>query len=345
MGWIPHGLQTMTMTAEAAHMNSNSPAASDSERLVDQLANRIGGLGVELADVAGSVQEVAQRVSGQSERFGHLQKTAKTMVAANHDIAGASKAVQSATTAAVDEITQSRSAVETAVSHIAELIEAVGRIESRLGAVSSALAQVAKVSDLDRGDRQADQPARAQRHHRGRARGRCGPRLCGRRQRGQEPRGSDAAGDATDRRHRARARRPGRQPHRRKRRGLGARPERRRGRRPDPEHHRPRPGRLCQGRARDRRRHQSRDIEPRPLRRGDLRARQPRQGRRSLLLGAQARRRARRQAARSLRGPDRDDCRLRRGDLGRAADPHRGRDRKAHLADLRGGDRARRDHA
>jgi methyl-accepting chemotaxis protein len=127
-------------------MNSNSPAASDSERLVDQLANRIGGLGVELADVAGSVQEVAQRVSGQSERFGHLQKTAKTMVAANHDIAGASKAVQSATTAAVDEITQSRSAVETAVSHIAELIEAVGRIESRLGAVSSALAQVAKVS-------------------------------------------------------------------------------------------------------------------------------------------------------------------------------------------------------
>jgi methyl-accepting chemotaxis protein len=134
------------MTAEAAHMNSNSPAASDSERLVDQLANRIGGLGVELADVAGSVQEVAQRVSGQSERFGHLQKTAKTMVAANHDIAGASKAVQSATTAAVDEITQSRSAVETAVSHIAELIEAVGRIESRLGAVSSALAQVAKVS-------------------------------------------------------------------------------------------------------------------------------------------------------------------------------------------------------
>ncbi len=36
--------------------------------------------------------------------------------------------------------------METAVRHIAELIEAVGRIESRLGAVSSALAGVAKVS-------------------------------------------------------------------------------------------------------------------------------------------------------------------------------------------------------
>jgi len=123
------------------------PAApTDSERLVDQLANRIGGLGVELADVAGNVQEVAQRFTTQSERFGHLQKTAETMVSANHDIAGASKAVQSATTAAVTEITQSRTAVETAVGHIAQLIEAVGRIESRLGAVSSALSQVAKVS-------------------------------------------------------------------------------------------------------------------------------------------------------------------------------------------------------
>jgi methyl-accepting chemotaxis protein len=133
----------------AAHLAQPDHAAatpSDSERLVDQLANRIGGLGVELADVAGNLQEVAGRVSTQSERFGHLQKTAETMVSANHEIADASRAVQTATTAAVSEITQSRVAVETAVQHIAELIEAVGRIEHRLGAVGTALAQVAKVS-------------------------------------------------------------------------------------------------------------------------------------------------------------------------------------------------------
>jgi len=120
--------------------------ASPSERLVDQLANEIGGLGVELADVAGNVQEVASRLSTQSERFGHLQTTAKAMVSVNHDIAGASRSVQSATSAAVGEITQSRAVVETAVNHIAELIEAVGRIETRLGSVSSALSEVAKVS-------------------------------------------------------------------------------------------------------------------------------------------------------------------------------------------------------
>jgi methyl-accepting chemotaxis protein len=132
--------------AQPAKLEVTAASPADSERLVDQLADRIGGLGVELADVAGNLQEVAGRVSGQSERLGHLQKTAETMVSANHDIATASRAVQTATTAAVGEITQSRAAVETAVQHIAELIEAVGRIEFRLGAVGTALAQVAKVS-------------------------------------------------------------------------------------------------------------------------------------------------------------------------------------------------------
>ena len=134
------------MNAEPTALDGTRAGPSPGDRLIDQLANRIGGLGVGLADVAGNVREVAGRVTTQSERFGHLQKTAETMVLANHDIAGASKAVQSATSAAVGEIGQSRAAVETAVKYIAELIEAVGRIEHRLGAVSSALVDVANVS-------------------------------------------------------------------------------------------------------------------------------------------------------------------------------------------------------
>ena len=130
----------------SSETNLTTAAPSTSEKLVDQLANRIGGLGVELADVAGNLQEVAGRVSGQADRFGHLQKTAETMVSANHGIASASQAVQSAATAAVGEITQSRAVVETAVQHIAQLIEAVGRIENRLTTVGTALADVAKVS-------------------------------------------------------------------------------------------------------------------------------------------------------------------------------------------------------
>src|SRR5579871_2136021 len=123
-----------------------SSERSESERLVDQLSNRLGGLGVELADVASNVREVATRVSTQSEHFAHLQKTAETMVSANHGIADASRAVQRASSDTVGEINQSRGAVEAAVGHITELVESVGRIETRLSAVSSALAEVAKVS-------------------------------------------------------------------------------------------------------------------------------------------------------------------------------------------------------
>src|SRR4029077_6697356 len=72
---------------QAKRPDAAEPVASDAQRLVDQLSNRIGGLGVELADVAGNLQEVAGRVITQADRFGHLQKTAETMVSANHNIA------------------------------------------------------------------------------------------------------------------------------------------------------------------------------------------------------------------------------------------------------------------
>jgi methyl-accepting chemotaxis protein len=134
------------MYAGQPDISHSTTVPSDSERLVDQLADKIGGLGVELADVAGNVQEVTGRVSTQSARLSQLQQTAKTMVSANHDIAGASGSGQAATLAAVGEITQSRAVVETAVRHIAELVESVERIESRLRSVSSALSDVAKVS-------------------------------------------------------------------------------------------------------------------------------------------------------------------------------------------------------
>ncbi|CAN5484326.1 methyl-accepting chemotaxis protein [soil metagenome] len=132
--------------AQLAKADGAAPMPTESERLVDELANRIGGLGVELADVAGNLQEVAGRVASQSERFQLLQGTAETMVAANRDIASASHTVQSASAAAVADITDSRSVVETAVLHIAELIKAVDRIEQRLGSVGTALTQVGKVS-------------------------------------------------------------------------------------------------------------------------------------------------------------------------------------------------------
>lgn len=116
------------------------------ERLVDELGNGIGGLGVELADVLGNLHDVADRVALQSGQFSHLQQTADIMVAANRDIDGAARAVQSVTSNAAVEITQSKAVVTTAVQHIAGLVSAVTRIEQRLGSISEVLSQVGMVS-------------------------------------------------------------------------------------------------------------------------------------------------------------------------------------------------------
>ena len=286
---------------QPAKLEFAATGPSDSERLVDQLANRIGGLGVELADVAGNLQEVAGRVSSQSARFEHLQETAVTMVSANHHIASASQAVQTATTSAIDEIAQSRAAVETAVQHIAGLIEAVGRIELRLGAVGTALTAGGQGIRVDRGDRAADQPAGAERDHRGRPRRRRRQGFRGGRERGEEPRRSDAPGHAPDRRYRPRSRRPGRQPDRRERRRLVAGQERRRRRSANPGHHRAGAGRFYGGRPGDRRGRPGGHFQSRPLRHGDRRTRPSRKGRRPVLDRPEARRRKGRQAARYCR--------------------------------------------
>jgi methyl-accepting chemotaxis protein len=67
----PAGADVTMSVAQPETPNLAATGSSTSERLVNQFANKIGGLGVELADVAANVQEVATRVSGQSDRFGH----------------------------------------------------------------------------------------------------------------------------------------------------------------------------------------------------------------------------------------------------------------------------------
>lgn len=127
-------------------LNGVSSSGSVSEQLIEELGNGVGRLGVELADVLGNVHDVAERVSHQSAQCGHLQRTTETMVSANRNIDVAARAVQSAASVAVSEISDSRTVVTSAVEHIAELIRAVSRIEERLSSVSTVLAQVGNVS-------------------------------------------------------------------------------------------------------------------------------------------------------------------------------------------------------
>lgn len=127
-------------------LSESPPVAPASDGLLDGLSNRIGTLGVDLADVLGNLHDVAERAGRQSAQFGELKTAADTMVAANKDIDQAARAVQTASTHAVAEIADARGTVDGAADSTARLVEAVNRIAQRLGSVSAALTEVASVS-------------------------------------------------------------------------------------------------------------------------------------------------------------------------------------------------------
>jgi methyl-accepting chemotaxis protein len=118
----------------------------DTDRLVSELGSRVGSLGVELADVAGNLEEVTLRVTNQAEQFKELQRAAETMVSGNREIDRAAKEAQQAASAAGTEIGESRSLIGGAVQHIADLTGAVGHIEERLGSFSTLLRQIGGVA-------------------------------------------------------------------------------------------------------------------------------------------------------------------------------------------------------
>jgi methyl-accepting chemotaxis protein len=121
--------------------------ASASTRLVSELASRIGSLGVELADVAGNLDEVSGRVSNESDQFKELQRAAEHMVAGNREIDRAAKGAQQAASAAGNEIDESRLLIGGAVQHIEELTGAVNHIQERLASFSTLLKQVGRVAE------------------------------------------------------------------------------------------------------------------------------------------------------------------------------------------------------
>jgi methyl-accepting chemotaxis protein len=119
---------------------------SDSERIVQELANRLDTLGVEVADIAGNLDEVTSRVVEQAAQFEELHGTVETMVAGNREIDRAARSTQSAASSTGAEIAESRTLIGSAVAHMKDLSDAMARIEQRLGSFSGVIKQIGGVS-------------------------------------------------------------------------------------------------------------------------------------------------------------------------------------------------------
>lgn len=118
----------------------------DSARLVAELATRIGTLGVEVADIAGNLEEVTQRISNQAAQFEELEQSAQTMVSGNREIDRAAREAQSAASMAGTEIAESRALMGSAMQHINQLTTAVKRIEERLNSFTPVVKQIGEVA-------------------------------------------------------------------------------------------------------------------------------------------------------------------------------------------------------
>src|SRR5487761_434581 len=90
---------------------------SDADRLIRELASRLGSLGVEVADVAGHLEDLSMRVSGQAAQFEELHQSTETMVSGNREIDRAAREAQRAASAAGSEISESRALIGGAVEN------------------------------------------------------------------------------------------------------------------------------------------------------------------------------------------------------------------------------------
>jgi methyl-accepting chemotaxis protein len=114
--------------------------------VVRELAGRIDTLGVEMADIAGNLDQVTTRFSQQAAQFEELQGTVETMVSGNREIDRAARSTQDAATHTGAEIAESHTLITSAVQHIGDLTAAVNRIEDRLSSFSTVIKQIGSVS-------------------------------------------------------------------------------------------------------------------------------------------------------------------------------------------------------
>lgn len=126
-------------------MDGMAPMIADTKILTD-VAVEAGSLGVELADVAGYVDEVA---GGLTKQVGHLAETrtaSDEMAAANAEVGRAADEAKELAGRVAQEMTQSRTQVDKAIADIAALVGASREIAGDLTGLQHALERIGKVA-------------------------------------------------------------------------------------------------------------------------------------------------------------------------------------------------------
>jgi methyl-accepting chemotaxis protein len=126
-------------------MDGTGPAAAHSAVLTE-VAVEAGSLGVELADVAGYIDEIAVNLQRQVGLFGETRQATQELAAANADAARAADEAKDLAGKVSAEMGASRVQVDKAMGDISALVGAAREIATDLGGLQIALERIGKVA-------------------------------------------------------------------------------------------------------------------------------------------------------------------------------------------------------
>ena len=121
--------------------------AQEYQAIIQKVADQAGGLGIEVVDIAGYVEEVSARVRKEAALFRELLGIAQQMSESNKTVDKAARRAGGVAADAAASVEQSRITIGNALADIHELTEAVTRIEAQLSGLNDALHGVAQVAN------------------------------------------------------------------------------------------------------------------------------------------------------------------------------------------------------
>ncbi|MCG5241706.1 methyl-accepting chemotaxis protein [Azospirillum doebereinerae] len=114
--------------------------------LIADIATEAGNLGIEIADIAGHIEDVNARVNRQSAVFAQLRDTGGKMSQSTQRISAASTVARHVTEQARQEVDSSHDRVQRSLSDIHALVSSVTGIESQIVGLRDALDRVGRVA-------------------------------------------------------------------------------------------------------------------------------------------------------------------------------------------------------
>src|SRR5579863_117418 len=114
--------------------------------LVQSLSGKLGTIGLDAHDAASHLTDVAKQFERQEMQLKQLRASAEAMVEANKQIDSATETAHATAESARAALEASRQTIDQAIARVAALVDAVERIEQRLGEIGTSLKEVAGVS-------------------------------------------------------------------------------------------------------------------------------------------------------------------------------------------------------